>query len=107
MLNENVNYTDRRKTERFPLMLGAKAALPNGRYDATLMDISAGGAKFKLEEAPLEPLEPGLSMSIEIPPFGGFFGFIVWIDEDFAGMEFDENHKVTAGLIHDMVAESR
>lgn len=106
-MNENVNFSDRRRAERFPLMLDAVAVLPNGRYEATLMDISAGGAKFKLEDAPLEPIEHGLTMSIEIPPFGGFYGFIVWIDESFAGMEFDENHKVTAGLINDMVAQSR
>jgi len=106
-LNDSLCHTERRQTERFPLLLAAAASLPNGIYDASLIDISAGGAKFRIVEAPLEPLEPGISMSIDIPPFGGFFGFIVWIDEDFVGMEFDENHKATASLINDMVKQSR
>lgn len=102
-----VNLAERRRTERFPLMLNAAVSLPNGTYEATLISISAGGAKFRVDEPPLEPFAAGRSISIDIPPFGGFGGFVVWIDEDYVGMEFDENHKVTAALINDMVAQSR
>ncbi len=88
-------------------MLGALVSLPKGRYDAVLIDISAGGAKFQLKEMPFIAPEIGVSISITIQPFGGFFGDIMWVDDDFIGMKFDENHKAMASLVHEMVAQSR
>jgi len=98
---------ERRVHERHPLMLDATVSIPDEHYNAILIDISAGGAKFQLKNMPLAAPEPDLPISIHIQPFGGFFGNVIWVDDDFIGMQFDENHKATVSLIHEMVAQSR
>ncbi|MBC8242169.1 MAG: PilZ domain-containing protein [Alphaproteobacteria bacterium] len=101
------DFTERRQFERYPLMLDALISLPKEHYDAVLIDISAGGAKFQFREMPPMMPGPGIPISITIQPFGGFYGSLMWVDDDFAGMKFEENHKAMASLIHEMVAQSR
>jgi len=95
---------DRREYERFPLMLEASVVFSDEHYDVVLIDISAGGAKFQFKMIPPSLPSPETEVSIEVPPHGGFYGNLVWSDDDYAGIEFDENHKVAASLIHEMAA---
>jgi len=106
-MSEKPDFMERRKFDRYPLMLDAEAVLPGERCDAVLLDISAGGAKFRfVAELSVRP-EPGIPISIHVEPFGGFYGDVMWVDGDYIGMEFDERHKAIASLVHEMVAQSR
>lgn len=104
LLSTMSEFTDRREYERFPLMLDASVAFSGEHYDVTLIDISAGGAKFQFKIIPPSLPGPDAEVSIEVPPHGGFYGNIAWFDQDYAGIKFDENHKVAASLIHEMAA---
>lgn len=100
-------FMERRESERFPLMLDCSVTFTGDSYDVVLIDISAGGAKFQFKFVPPTPPAEGAETVLEVPRHGGFYGEIVWTDDDYAGMAFDENHKMAANLIHEMVAESR
>ena len=103
-LSTKSEFTDRREFERYPLMLEASVTFSGEYYDVVLIDISAGGAKFQFKIVPPALPDTDTEVSIEVPPHGGFYGNIVWTDEDYAGIEFDENHKAAASLIHEMAA---
>lgn len=106
-MDDEAAFTERREFERFPLLLDVVAVFPDGRYDSILLDISAGGAKFRFAAAPMTHPEPDGPASIIVPPFGEFFGNVRWIDGDYVGMQFDENHKATSSLVRAMVNDSR
>jgi len=88
-------------------MLDTTVTFSGGAYDTALIDVSAGGAKFCFKMPPPKMPDRGTPISIEIQPFGEFDGEVMWIDDDYAGIKFDENHKATAALINEMVAQGR
>ncbi len=92
--------TERRQHERYPLMLEAAVTIGGESFAAVIFDISAGGAKVQLKDAgnAAENAMPKTAV-LEIPEYGGFEGDIVWIDDDFIGINFHENHKTTVKLI--------
>ena len=69
-------------------------------FAAVIWDISAGGAKVQLK-APGKGTEIALPKTtvLAIPDFGGYEGDIVWIDDEFIGIKFHENHKTMVKLI--------
>ena len=92
--------TDRRQFERYPLMLEAQVTIDGETFAAVIFDISAGGAKVQLK-APGKGTEIALPKTtvLAIPDFGGYGGDIVWIDDEFIGIDFHENHKTMVKLI--------
>ncbi len=92
--------TDRRQFDRHPLMLEAAVTIGGESFAAVIFDISADGAKVQLKDAgnAAENAMPKTAV-LEIPVFGGFEGDIIWIDDDFIGIDFHEDHKTTVKLI--------
>jgi len=104
LLSAMSGFAERREFERFSLMLDASVTFAGEYYDVVLIDISAGGAKFQFKMIPPSLPDSNAEVAIEVPPHGGFYGNIVWVDGNYAGIKFDENHKAAASLIHDMAA---
>lgn len=81
-------------------MLEAAVTIGGETFAAVIWDISAGGAKVQLRDAgnAAENAMPKAAV-FDIPEYGGFEGDIVWIDDDFIGINFHENYKTTVKLI--------
>ena len=94
------DMTERRQHERYPLMLEAAVTIGSERFAAVIFNISAGSAKVRLKDAgnAAENAMPKTAV-LEIPVFGDFESDIVWIDDDFIGINFHENHKTMVKLI--------
>ncbi len=94
------NMIERRRHERYPLMLEATVSIGDETFAAVIFDISAGSAKVQLKEAgnAAENAVPKTAV-LEIPEYGDFEGDIVWTDDDFIGINFHENHKTMVKLI--------
>ena len=92
--------TERRQFDRHPLMLKAQVTIGAESFAAVIFEISAAGAKVQLKDAGkvAEIVLPKTAV-IEIPEYGGFEGDIVWIDDEFIGIDFHESHKTTVKLI--------
>lgn len=98
---------DQRRTERVPLMLEISVSIGALVNKALLLNISGEGAKVQVPSLSDADCGPGSEAEIIVPRFGSLSGSIVWIDDIFFGMEFDENHKVTAMLIEEMALASK
>ncbi len=110
-MNENpleppADGREQRRTERVPLMLDILVSFGEAEFAATLLNISGDGAKVQVRELGETGAGPGAEAKIDVPRFGPFEGTIIWVDDIFFGMAFDENHKATAGLIRSMAAAS-
>ncbi len=94
------NMTERRQHERYPLMLEAAVTIGSETFAAVIFDISAGGAKVQLKEAgnAAENAMPK-TVVLDIPEYGDYEGDIIWIDDDYIGINFHENHKTMVKLI--------
>ncbi len=94
------NMTDRRQHERYPLMLEAAVTIGGDSFAAVIFDISGGGAKVRLKEAG-SAVENAMSKTVvlNIPEYGDFEGDIIWIDDDYIGIHFHENHKTMVKII--------
>ncbi len=92
--------TERRQHERYPLMLEAAVTIGGESFAAVIFYISAGGAKVQLKDAG-NAAENAMRKTtvLEIPEYEGFGGDIVWIDDDFIGINFHDNHKTMVKLI--------
>ena len=92
--------TDRRQFDRHPLMLEAQVTIGAESFAALIFDISAGGAKVQLIGAGkvAEIVLPKTAV-LDIPDYGGYEGDIIWIDDEFIGIEFHESHKTMVKLI--------
>ena len=55
--------------------------------------------KVLMKEENGQKLEPFEMAVLDIPDYGGYGGDIVWIDDEFIGIEFHENHKTMVKLI--------
>jgi|GEM_PF-1624891 hypothetical protein len=93
---------DQRQEERHPLMMDAMVRISDSEFKAVIFDISAGGAKLQIKEGlgQLDVNEQPLIVLI-IPQFGEFHGEPAWVDDDFVGVRFHENHKTIVKLIQD------
>jgi len=84
---------ERRQTERFPLMLQASIGYDDGFMDVTIFDISAGGAKIRLDgdEIPAETVLKN-NFILNVPAYGKFSGDIAWKDDEYIGVQFHRDH---------------
>jgi hypothetical protein len=95
------DFKEKRQFERYPLMLDATVALGGDALEMTIFDVSAGGAKIRFKKDPLK------SIVLKIPPFGEFEGEVVWKDEEYVGVKFNENQEKMAGVILEMTSKLR
>ena len=91
---------DQRRTERLSTTANVRVRIYAQEIAGTLFNISAAGAKVGLSETVLDAIETA-PVTLRIPGFGEFDGKIIWNDEEVIGMEFLENHKALAHIIHD------
>ena len=91
--------TERRQHDCYPLMLEAAVTISGESFAAVIFDISAGGAKMQLKDWNVAENAMPKTAVLEIPEYGVFEGDIVWIDDDFIGINFHENHKTMVKLI--------
>jgi len=94
------NMTDRRQHERYPLMLESAVTIGGESFAAVIFDISGGGAKVQLKDAgnAAENAMPK-TVVLDIPEYGDYEGDIIWVDDDYIGILFHENHKTMVKLI--------
>ena len=95
------DFEEKRQFERYPLMLDAEVALGGEALAITIFDVSAGGAKIRFKEDPLKHIV------IKVPPFGEFEGEIMWKDDEYVGVKFNEDQQKMAEVIVDMTRQSR
>lgn len=104
---ENID-TDRRQSERLPLMIDGEISIGTDAHACEIFDISERGAKIRIKD-----VEAGAKIAasdevvLTISRFGGFGGEIAWTDENFVGMRFVENHKAMIGLILEDADQTR
>ena len=92
--------TDRRQFDRHPLMLEAHVTIGGEGFAVLIFDISAGGAKVQaLDAGKVAEIALPETAVLAIPEYGGYEGDIVWIDDEFIGIDFHENHKTMVKLI--------
>lgn len=94
------NDTDRRQSERFPLMLDGEISIGATPHTCVIYDISADGAKIQVKGA--EQGTEGAQLDdvvLSISRFGKFGGEIAWTDDNFMAIRFHENHKTMVSLI--------
>ena len=98
---EEKSFEERRQFERFPLMLEAEISLGGDALESTLFDVSAGGAKIRFKQDPFKKLV------LKIPPFGEFEGEVVWKDDEYVGVRFNENHERMMDVILELTKNGR
>jgi hypothetical protein len=81
------------------LAVEAEISFPDDVLKAAIFDLSSSGAKVRLRKSLLK------SVVLNIMPFGSFEGEIVWSDDEFIGIKFDEDHKAVINLILESEAE--
>ena len=94
------NMTERREQERYPLILEAAVTIGGERFAAVIFDISSDGANVRLKDAgnAAENAMPKTAL-LKIPEYGGFEGDIIWTDDEYIGIHFQENYKKMVELI--------
>ncbi len=100
-MSDASDFEEKRQFERYPLMLDAVVAVGGDALDITIFDVSAGGAKIRFKEDPLKHIV------IKVPPFGEFEGEIMWKDDEYVGVKFNEDQQKMAQVIVDMTRKSR
>ena len=100
-MSDAPDFEEKRQFERYPLMLDAVVAVGGDALDITIFDVSAGGAKIRFKEDPLKHIV------IKVPPFGEFEGEIMWKDDEYVGVKFNEDQQKMAQVIVDMTRKSR
>ena len=100
MMIQAETFTENHRFARYLLMLEAEVSIGGEAFGCVIFGLSAGGAKVRLRGA------EGLSerylsepVDLHIPRFGGFEGEIIWKDDEFVGIKFNENHKTIVNLI--------
>ncbi len=92
----NQKTEERRDFERFPIMMRASVAVGgSGDLEATIFDVSAGGAKVRLDGPDIPPAEGmALNVILNIPAYGKFPADVVWRDDEYLGLRFHEDHSL-------------
>ncbi len=93
-------FKEKRKLERFPILLEATVLVDDDVINCVIFVISAGGAKVQLKgtEVHFED-DPVKLLQLNIPGFGDFDGEIVWTDDEYIGIKFHDNHKTVVKLV--------
>lgn len=74
----------KRKSQRAPVLLSVALHTVGASRTATLVDVSATGAKLRVRL----PLRPGEEVWLSVPSHD-IFGRIIWVDGDECGVTFD------------------
>lgn len=84
---------ERRELERFPLLKTATLDFEGQALAVTIFDISGGGAKIRVDGA-VVPSEDKVKSPVvlDVPGCGPLEGHIVWKDDEYFGLRFDEDH---------------
>ncbi len=89
----NEKLAERRETERFPIMMRASVLAGDDNLEATIFDISSGGAKVRLDGADIPaPETMAAKVVLHIPAYGEFSADVIWRDEEYLGLRFHEDH---------------
>lgn len=101
------SIAERRHHDRYPLMLEAGVLIGGDALGASIINLTSGGAKLRLRKVEeYQSCDPAASIVLHIPNFGGFEGRVVWKDDDYVGVVFNEDHKTLVNLILDSVGKS-
>lgn len=91
MPNEIID--ERRESERFPIMMRASIMVGDDNLEATIFDVSGGGAKVRLDGTDIPaPENMASNVVLSIPAYGEFPADVVWRDEEYLGLRFHEDH---------------
>ncbi|NQV85288.1 MAG: PilZ domain-containing protein [Rhodospirillales bacterium] len=81
--------------ERFPIMKKAAMVFGAEIVEATIFDVSASGAKVRLDCADLPATAiVGQMAELKIPETGDFQGQIVWTDDEYLGLSFFDDYSL-------------
>ena len=93
-------FTERRQFERFPLLKEAEALVDGTTLGAVIFDITLDGAKIRLTDSELHPENDiAKPISLIIPDAGILEGRVIWTDDEYVGIRFDENQKTMLNLV--------
>ncbi len=93
MPNEKID--ERRESERFPIMMRASVMAGDVNLEATIFDVSAGGAKVRLDGTDIPaPENMAQNVILHIPAYGEVPADVVWRDEEYLGLRFQQDHSV-------------
>lgn len=106
-MDHSSESSERRQSERFPLMVKAQAHHAGGSFDVVLLSIAGEGAMFDADAPALAELRPGEAIELDVPTFGSFEGHCAWVDGYCCGVAFTDNHKATASLVRMMAERNR
>ncbi|MBC8339886.1 MAG: PilZ domain-containing protein [Rhodospirillales bacterium] len=93
MMPTHETMEDRRENERFPILKKAAMLFGAEVVDATIFDVSARGAKVRLDCTAVPPAAAvRLQAILQVPGMGDFPGEIVWTDDEYLGLSFFDDH---------------
>jgi hypothetical protein len=83
---------DRRKDHRHEVSWWGQMEVGTDRFACSVSDLSQSGAKVRVAQ-PIIAKEP---VRLGMPPFGGFEGEVVWINDGVVGIQFadGEHHRI-------------
>ena len=91
----NGKIVERREFERFPIMMRASVMAGDDSLEATIFDVSAYGAKVRLDGSDVpSPDNMASNIVLNIPAYGKFPADVAWRDEEYFGLRFHEDHSV-------------
>ena len=94
-MTPNGKLVERRESERFPIMMRASVMAGDKYLEATIFDVSAGGAKVRLDGPDIPaPENMAQNVVLYIPAYGEFPADVVWRDEEYIGLNFPADHSV-------------
>lgn len=79
------SFVEKRADQRVMVKAPAVLQLESGTLECTTFDISSGGVKLKLKHDLFK------NVRVNIANFGEISGQIIWRDDDYVGIEFDED----------------
>ncbi len=95
-----IDFDEKREFDRIPLMMEAAVKIRGESIPCTLLNIVAFGAKVRIVAFPSNSrAREGEDIALCIPKFGEFDGIVTWVDDEFLGIRFDENHKAISALV--------
>ena len=80
-------WTERRRFRRKSVSLASALETTRGTVQCVTVDLSLGGARIRLQQEELEPLE---QVTLVLEKFGRFPGHVVWRIAADAGLQFSD-----------------
>ncbi len=91
--------TEKRSAQRIPTDVRASVTGDGAFVACAIRNVADDGAKVKLLAHPAHLyLEEGTEVYLNVPAFSALCGRVIWIDEDYLGIQFNEPHQVTAHM---------